>query len=562
MKNNIFLDNRYSIKSNLNINDFTITTIIPKVIGQEMKEDIEYFKINITDNYHKKVWTIEKDSSDFIILYNKLSTSFYYIPSLPPKNLLTLFDAESVKLKKEIYQQFLSSCVNRKDLSSSIDFKNFIELKNNSPNLFGNEPLLLGKLEFLPQSITDMIYIEYDIENINFLIISTAEMGVNTAKINEKLLNFENSYKSFKGDIINDNNILGMTMIFHVTKDIEKNFDFNPIWERKFKTPNTCLFFDKITQSLFIGREDGFVSVYKINFKYNLIESELNIELKNHYSRIVDIYYDANRGKMYTISTDRRFVSSDVNLNSKMIEINRSVHNYTRLCTDLDKNRIFTGTDGGIIEIYTTSQYPAKKVGKLQVSGLGSISDLFYEQKNSRLFACDKNGKITIFEIGEVGKEKISFEISQFGFKNAFNSFKYISTKKEIMTGDILGNMVIWNIKTGEPIYSWLAHEKIPINCLFYLDKERLLITGGKDKSIKFWKIPEFWFDKNIEKYETEDLVKINNELKKKRIQMEKIIEGYNEINYESDISENEEELNGWNYDNNEREDYDNINAA
>ena len=43
---------------------------------------------------------------------------------------------------------------------------------------------------------------------------------------------------------------------------------------------------------------------------------------------------------------------------------------------------------------------------------------------------------------------------------------------------------------------------------------------------------------------------------------MEKIIEGYNEINYESDISENEEELNGWNYDNNEREDYDNINAA
>ena len=29
---------------------------------------------------------------------------------------------------------------------------------------------------------------------------------------------------------------------------------------------------------------------------------------------------------------------------------------------------------------------------------------------------------------------------------------------------------------------------------------------------------------------------------------MEKIIEGNDEINYESDISENEEELNGWNY--------------
>ena len=37
--------------------------------------------------------------------------------------------------------------------------------------------------------------------------------------------------------------------------------------------------------------------------------------------------------------------------------------------------------------------------------------------------------------------------------------------------------------------------------------------------------------------------------MRKKRIQMEKIIEGNNEINYESDISENEEELNGWNQD-------------
>ena len=88
----------------------------------------------------------------------------------------------------------------------------------------------------------------------------------------------------------------------------------------------------------------------------------------------------------------------------------------------------------------------------------------------------------------------------------------------------------------------------MPINCLFYLENRRLLITGGRDKSINFWKIPEFWFNEKIRKFEKEDLANINNELKKKRIQMEKIIEGNNEINYESDISENEEELNGWNY--------------
>ena len=81
------------------------------------------------------------------------------------------------------------------------------------------------------------------------------------------------------------------------------------------------------------------------------------------------------------------------------------------------------------------------------------------------------------------------------------------------------------------------------------MENQRLLITGGRDKSVKFWKIPEFWFDEKIRKFEKDDLDKINNELRKKRIQMEKIIEGNNEINYESDISENEEELNGWNQD-------------
>ena len=554
-----FLTTRYSIKSNLNINDFTITIISPKIIGQEMKEDIEYFKINITDNYHKKSWLIEKDSSDFIILYNKLSTSLYDIPSLPPKNLLILFDAESVKAKKEIYQNFLSCCVNRKDIYSTIEFKNFIELKNNSPEIFGNEPTLLGKLEYLPKSITDIKYIELEKEKINILIISTAEMGIHDIKTNNEFLNFQNSFLGNE-EYINNNNILGMTMIFQVINTNEDKYEFNQIWQRRFKTPNTCLYFDKITNSLFIGRDDGFVSVYKIILKQNNLELELNIELKNHFSRIVDIWYDVNRGKMYTISTDRRFVSCDVNINSQMVEINRNVHNYTKLYPDLEKGRIFTGTEGGIIEIFSIMQYPAKKVGKLQVSGLGNISDLFYEKNNSRLFTCDKRGKISIFEIGEVGKEKISLEISQFGFKNAFNSFKYDNAKKEIITCDILGKITIWNIKTGEPIFSWVAHEKMSINCLFYLENKRLLITGGRDKSVKFWKLPEFWSDKNLEKYEKEDLFKINNELKKKRIQMEKIIEGNNEVNYESDISENEEELNGWNYDSDEIMEYENIN--
>ena len=560
MKNTDYLNNRYSIKSNLNINDFTITTITPKILGQEMKENIEFYKINIADNYHKKSWIIEKDSSDFIMLYNKLSLSYCEVPPLPPKNILNLFDAESVNSKKEIYQHFLSICVNRKDLYSTLEFKNFIELKNNSPELFGNEPTLFSSIEFLPESITDIKYMEFNLEKISLLIISTAEMGVKDIKTNEEFLNFINPKHNSNENIVNNSNILGMTMIFQIIKNEGGNYDFIQIWQRKFKTRNTCLYCDKLTKTIFIGREDGFVSVYKMNINQNNIELELNIELKNHFSRIVDIWHEPTRGKMYTISTDRRFVSCDININSKMLEINRSVHNYSKFCIDIEKNRIFTATEGGIIEIFSIDPNP-KKVGKIRVSGAGHITDLFYDKNNSRLLSCDKNGKISIFEIGDIGKEKISLEISQFGFKNSFCSIQYDNNKKEIITGDNTGKITIWNIKTGEPIYSFVSHEIMPLNCLVYLIDKKLIISGGVDKSIKIWKIPQFWFDEKIEKYEKEELVKINNELRKKRIQMEKIIEGNNEVNYESDISENEEELNGWNYDGDDIIDYDNINA-
>jgi len=560
MKNTDYLNNRYSIKSNLNINDFTITTITPKILGQEMKENIEFYKINIADNYHKKSWIIEKDSSDFIMLYNKLSLSYCEVPPLPPKNILNLFDAESVNSKKEIYQHFLSICVNRKDLYSTLEFKNFIELKNNSPELFGNEPTLFSSIEFLPESITDIKYMEFNLEKISLLIISTAEMGVKDIKTNEEFLNFINPKHNSNENIVNNSNILGMTMIFQIIKNEGGNYDFIQIWQRKFKTRNTCLYCDKLTKTIFIGREDGFVSVYKMNINQNNIELELNIELKNHFSRIVDIWHEPTRGKMYTISTDRRFVSCDININSKMLEINRSVHNYSKFCIDIEKNRIFTATEGGIIEIFSIDPNP-KKVGKIRVSGAGHITDLFYDKNNSRLLSCDKNGKISIFEIGDIGKEKISLEISQFGFKNSFCSIQYDNNKKEIITGDNTGKITIWNIKTGEPIYSFVSHETMPLNCLVYLIDKKLIISGGVDKSIKIWKIPKFWFDEKIEKYEKEELVKINNELRKKRIQMEKIIEGNNEVNYESDISENEEELNGWNYDGDDIIDYDNINA-
>lgn len=99
------------------------------------------------------------------------------------------------------------------------------------------------------------------------------------------------------------------------------------------------------------------------------------IELKNYFLKIKNIWYSAKKYKIYTISNDRRFVACDVNYNSKINEINRNVHNYTKLCSDLKNNRLLTATDKGIIELSSLENYSPEKKCIIRTSG---ISDFYF----------------------------------------------------------------------------------------------------------------------------------------------------------------------------------------
>ena len=90
------------------INDFTIRTLNLKIIGQEKREDTEYFQINVSDNFHKIKWELQKTQYDFSILNTKLSKLFYNIPSLPSNELLNNFSKKATSKKINIYQNFLN----------------------------------------------------------------------------------------------------------------------------------------------------------------------------------------------------------------------------------------------------------------------------------------------------------------------------------------------------------------------------------------------------------------------------------------------------------------------
>ena len=80
-----------------------------------------------------------------------------------------------------------------------------------------------------------------------------------------------------------------------------------------------------------------------------------------------------------------------------------------------------------------------------------------------------------------------------------------------------------------------------------YDQKNRILISGSKDKNIKFWKLPDNWMNTDVLRFENEELKKINNEIARRRIKAQQEIEDGIENDFDSDLSQ-EDDLNGWNY--------------
>ena len=183
---------------------------------------------------------------------------------------------------------------------------------------------------------------------------------------------------------------------------------------------------------------------------------------------------------------------------------------------------------------------------------MGNIKDIFVSVNQFYLFTCDVKGKISIIDFGSLNNKNNNnnncSEISQFGGKTALRAIIYDETKRELITGDESGKIVVWSIKTGQPVFSWAAHDNGSAVTRLYFDKEkRILVSGAKDKYVKFWKLPENWINSEVLRFETEELKKINNEIARRRIKAQQEIEDGIENDFDSDLSQ-EDDLNGWNY--------------
>ena len=497
-----------------------------------------FYRIKVTDHFNKNSWIIEKRYNDFVSLQKKLQQNFQDVPKLPGKTFFRVSDFVDIKKRKDGLQIFLRTCIERKDIFANEDFKLFIELQKNSPDLCGNSPDLIGSFT-LPQGIRDLIYIPEE----NILLICTAEMSV-IERAESTISDLKNKIGKQDDNIANP---LGHAYIYHVEEN-DGEFIFREIWRRKFKPRTRTLFYDKDDNYMFIGREDGIISIFNLDRKSNYKKVDLILELKNHLNTIYGMWYDFEQKKLYSVSSDKRFLVNDIG-NSQILEIYKSNFGYTCLKTDNKYYRFFTANEGGVIDIYSFKNYPPNKISSTNITGASRIRDIYININQFYIYACDIKGKISVIDFSSINNESnYCSEISQFGGKVCLRVIIYDENKKELLTGDESGKLVAWSLKTGQPLFSWSGTEgNNAVTKLLYDKDIKLLLTGGKDNIVKFWKLPDNWINEDVMKFEKEELKKINNEIARRRIKAQQEIEDGIENDFDSDLSQ-EDDLNGWNY--------------
>ena len=307
------------------------------------------------------------------------------------------------------------------------------------------------------------------------------------------------------------------------------------LWEISFLIQTKNIFFDEKNEILCIGNDDGGIYLYKTKTKGNFNEMEVYAELTFHSDRISGLYLNSEEMNLYSCSYDNTFFVTDLKDNNFIKSlIYNNICGYTGL-KYIQENKIFiTSDEDGIISVFSFENIHYILSLNIQTSSLDKINSLYTNEKY--VITGGNNGKVCIIDLslikGKLINEIISFDIGIY----QITCIVYNSKNDEIIIGDEIGRIIIWNNKIKNFIYSWDAHSQSKVNYLF-LDENNILWSFGEDKYIKKWKIPEKWFKDNIYLYS--NISNFNENKKQNNIFEDKD---------DDSISSEEDELNRWSY--------------
>ena len=502
------------------------------------RKTITVYHIDLICHITKHTWHIEKQYDEFKSLHNTLKLLFPNVPAIPADTFFKLTDFNLLTQRKNELCRFLRTCIQHKDILSSTAFRTFLSIDAHAPDVVGNTHTLAYEYTQLPFGVRDFIYVR----DKEIMLMCCSDMNI-ISRADSFLTNF-----TFPWESNSDAHVpLSAAFVYKVLYDANNDVcGYKKIWAKSFANQTGVISFDTESEVMCIGLDNGKVCVLQHNTSSNYSEFIQVCEIQTHNDKVMGVVYDNTAKRVYSCSADKTFYCHDVTQTPPQSQLVCSGKcGYTNMQFNKRKGNVYLTNESGMFSIFTVNEgMLPKKVMSLQTSTYSCVRgfDIYY--KGGLVFMGMLNGRINVLTMNAPGKEKLTSELTVFDGDMKIRVCKYNEVRNELITGDEDGRVAVWCLRRGEVVYCWTAHEKSAVMQMWWDEEGRMLWTGGKDRKMKLWKLPEKWDSKAVEEFESKEIKNINETIATKR--MKDNLRRYEEGD-ESDSSG--DDLCGWDFD-------------
>jgi len=216
-------------------------------------------------------------------------------------------------------------------------------------------------------------------------------------------------------------------------------------------------------------------------------------------ARVMGVYLDNITGYSYSISEDKKFKVYDYTKNDTIADLTLGTSDLTVLFVEKENKRAFIANRSGQVFIHDISTMVPRLIHIIQAHPKGTIRALHFDTGRNYLVSGNyDDGVFAIHDLDKPGKEKYAHNIANLRGKPKVRFCVWSPGRAELMSGNDDGTVTFWNAKKASPIYVLSTHGEA-ITKLQWFEGKSLLLTGGKDKKIRFYQLPPEWKDKRLE---------------------------------------------------------------
>jgi WD40 repeat protein len=455
----------------------------------EGTKNVVYYTVEIVKKSNQR-WTVEKRYKEFDDLQAALKKLYSNLPLLPGKTLFPIKTPAEIEKRREELERYLKSMIARDDILNSEQVKKFLQIENNAPEATVNPPKLLGEVSSMVLGVRDFHYQP----DKGLLFTAISDMSV-TSRLDSQLTNMKMPWEKElpPGTLVT----VGAIECYIQASIGELKFD--RLWTKTYQTQIIVIYWEPNACILVVGGDDGTLSVLKVSSELNFIKYDEVISTKLHLARVMGVYLDNITNFVYTCGEDKKFKVFDYLKNDTIADLTLGTADLTALLVERENKRAFIANRTGQVFIHDISTMVPRLIHIVQAHPKGEIRSLTFDTNRHYLITGNHDdGILAIWDLDKPGKEKFAHNIANLHGKAKVRATAWSTSRTELMSANADGTVTFWNAKKAAPIYLLSAHAD-HVTKLQWFESKSLLVTGGKDKKIKFFQLPSEWKDKRLE---------------------------------------------------------------